>query len=221
MSPRSYQMRVCQNPACGLRYPLLENHPFGERCPACLGETRAVLTVDLSLAPEAAAAPGSRRGSVLLDNLRSAWNVGSILRSADGLGFQHAYLCGITPTPQSVEVRKTALGAENQVSWSAHRDGVKLARALEGAGGILLALETAPEAVPLSDLELESYTPEKIILVLGNERTGVDPSILQAAHRVVSIPMRGQKRSINVASAFAVAGYQIQMKMRDRTNGRP
>ena len=64
--------------------------------------------------------------AVLLDNIRSAWNVGSILRSADGFDFSHAYLCGITPTPEVDAVRKTALGAEDYVTWSHHKDAVKV-----------------------------------------------------------------------------------------------
>ena len=108
MSISSFEIRICQS--CGLRYPLTEAHPFGARCPHCLGETRVVLKKVLSEKEEEIELR-SKKGevrAVLLDNIRSAWNVGSILRSADGFGFNHAYLCGITPTPEVEAVRKTA-----------------------------------------------------------------------------------------------------------------
>ena len=79
--------------------------------------------------------------AVLLDNIRSAWNVGSILRSADGFGFSHAYLCGITPTGDNEAVTKTSLGAEDSVPWSHHKDAVKLAKGLKTEGWRIYVLE--------------------------------------------------------------------------------
>src|SRR5687768_16181194 len=121
MQPQTHQIRTC--PACGLRYPHTTTNTFGTRCPACLGETRITLRIRhspyplahvpvRSLPSAASAAPkrSTREFAVLLDNIRSAWNVGSIFRSADGFGFTHDHLCGITPTPESEAVRKTSLG---------------------------------------------------------------------------------------------------------------
>src|SRR6185503_3266240 len=113
MPIHSYEIRTCNS--CGLRYPLMVNHPFGTRCPVCMGETRVVLQRSLRAKDRTWEVQKEGSGlnfAVLLDNIRSAWNVGSILRSADGFGFSHAYLCGITPTGDNESVTKTSLGAE-------------------------------------------------------------------------------------------------------------
>jgi tRNA G18 (ribose-2'-O)-methylase SpoU len=148
---------------------------------------------------------------VLLDNIRSALNVGSILRTADGFGFEHAYLCGISASPTSAEVRKTSLGAEANVAWSLHPDGLRLCRQLKEEGFHILALETAEGATDLKDWKPRVRAGDcKIVLVLGNEVTGIDPGILQASDEVVCLPMHGQKRSFNVAVSFGIAGFQIR-----------
>jgi tRNA G18 (ribose-2'-O)-methylase SpoU len=143
---------------------------------------------------------------VLLDNIRSAWNVGSILRSADGFGFGHAYLCGITPTPEVDAVRKTALGAEEFVTWSHHKDAVKLVKGLKLEGWKVAALEEDQRAIPISQF-IDSSQP--VVLILGSEVTGVDPELLDLADSILYIPMRGQKRSFNVANAFSIAAYAL------------
>jgi len=209
MSEDSYQIRLC--PHCGLRYPLIRSHPFGERCPQCLGETAIVLEYPLereTLANDKKL-PRDINLSVLLDNIRSAWNVGSIFRSADGFEFRHAYLCGITPTPENAEVQKTALGAEEFVTWSDHKDAVKLVKGLKAEGLKVWALELTETSKPLAG---KLKTPKELVLAVGNEVTGVDPGILELADEVIHIPMRGQKRSFNVAIAFAVAAQIIRSR---------
>ncbi|MFT3894729.1 MAG: hypothetical protein QM730_24125 [Anaerolineales bacterium] len=122
----TYEIRICDS--CGLRYPLVQGHPHGTRCPICMGSTRVILSRELIYEPTGdlsrggsksflTPAPSARKAgfAVLMDNIRSAWNVGSIFRSADGFGFVHAYLCGITPTPEVEAVAKTSLGAEDSV----------------------------------------------------------------------------------------------------------
>ncbi len=139
----SYEIRICNS--CGLRYPLVEGHPFGTRCPVCMGETRVVLRRAVECEHQRTNTRRDQgRGkkiAVLLDNIRSAWNVGSILRSADGFGFSHAYLCGITPTPDNEAVTKTSLGAEDSVPWSYHKDAVKLVKGLKAEGWKVYGLE--------------------------------------------------------------------------------
>jgi tRNA G18 (ribose-2'-O)-methylase SpoU len=147
--------------------------------------------------------------AVLLDNIRSAWNAGSILRSADGFGFIQAYLCGITPTPDQEAVTKTSLGAEDSVPWSYHKDAVKLVRGLRRAGRKIYALELHDRAVEIGQL---SRPPGNSILVVGNEITGVDPELLDICDQLLYIPMRGEKRSFNVAIAFSVAAYALTGK---------
>jgi 23S rRNA (guanosine2251-2'-O)-methyltransferase len=159
---------------------------------------------------------GSQNLAVLLDNIRSAWNVGSILRSADGFGFQHAYLCGITPTADNEAVTKTSLGAEDSVPWSYHKDAVKLVRGLKVEGWKVCALEDDERAVSLESSsslalrvlsKMQEQTPALHVLILGNEVTGVDPELLSLCDEIFYIPMRGEKKSFNVAIAFGIAAY--------------
>ena len=146
--------------------------------------------------------------AVLLDNIRSAWNVGSILRSADGFGFSHAHLCGITPTPELDAVRKTSLGAEDFVAWSYHPNAVQLVRGLKLEGWKVGALEEGERAIPLAQFKKSQMTGN-FLLIVGNEVTGVDPELLDLADVILHIPMRGQKRSFNVANAFSIAAYAL------------
>ncbi len=210
MSADSYQIRVCQN--CGLRYPLVKDQRFGERCPICLGQTIIVLeqALDRESQPSDQTLDSEIDLRVLLDNVRSAWNVGSILRSADGFEFQHAYLCGITSTPEKPDVRKTALGAQDSVGWSAHKDAVELIKKLKKENFEIWALEQTKHSSPIHSVLRQLNTPKNIVLVVGNEVTGVDLGILEIADRIVHLPMRGQKRSFNVAIAFAVAAQILR-----------
>lgn len=217
MSDSSFEIRVCES--CGLRYPLVAGHAHGTRCPVCMGETRAVLQRELIFEPARATNTALRdrgrtrkRGElgVLLDNIRSAWNVGSIFRSADGFGFTHAYLCGITPTPENEAVQKTSLGAEDSVPWSYHKDAVQLVRGLKREGWIILGLEEDARGVDVAEIDL-SYggIRRDTVLIVGNEVTGVDPGLLDLCDQIISIPMRGDKKSLNAAIAFGVAAYVL------------
>ncbi|MGE5376230.1 MAG: TrmH family RNA methyltransferase, partial [Bacteroidota bacterium] len=154
MLEKPFEIRFCES--CGLRYPWVEGQPFGSRCPACMGETRAVLRREMRPEPTRprpqAKSTAKREMAVLLDNIRSAWNVGSILRSADGFDFSHVYLCGITPTPDHEAVTKTSLGAEDTVPWSNHKDAVKLAKGLRKTGRGIYALEENERAVELNQV---------------------------------------------------------------------
>jgi len=145
---------------------------------------------------------------VLLDNIRSAWNVGSILRTADGFGFAHAYLCGITPTPENKDVQKTALGADEFVTWSHHMDAVKLVKGLKKEGWRVWALEEDERAQPIDQI---ANTTLNTVLIVGSEVTGVDPALIDLADHIFYIPMRGQKRSFNVAVAFGVAAWVLKV----------
>jgi 23S rRNA (guanosine2251-2'-O)-methyltransferase len=230
MPIQSYEIRICNS--CGLRYPLAEAHPFGTRCPVCMGETRVVVKRELiaepsahtfkeepfdspALAPGASVAQGKRgkRLAVLLDNIRSAWNVGSILRSADGFGFSHAHLCGITPTPENESVTKTSLGAEDSVSWSYHKDAVRLVKGLKAEGWKVYGLEEDARATPLESdsllSEIREQAPRLQVLIVGNEVTGIDPELLDLCDQILYIPMRGEKKSFNVAIAFGIAAYAL------------
>ena len=208
MTATYYEIRLCQN--CGLRYPLIEDHPFGPRCPICLGETRAVSKHAMSLfssMEEESATRGKINLSALLDNIRSAWNVGAIFRTADGLGIDKLYLCGITPTPDSEAVRKTSLGAEESIAWEYSRNAPETVNKLKGKGYKFIALEQDNRAIPLMDYRFPN--PEPPILIVGNEVTGVDPELLNLCDQILHIPMLGRKCSLNVEVAFGIAAFQL------------
>jgi 23S rRNA (guanosine2251-2'-O)-methyltransferase len=158
----------------------------------------------------------------LLDNIRSAWNVGSIFRTADGLGVSKLYLCGITPTPDNEAVRKTSLGAEETVAWEYSRNAMETAKKLKGEGYRVIALEQDERSIPIDTLVPERSAAQskgmltKDVLILGNEVTGVDPGLLDLCDLIVHIPMHGQKRSFNVEVAFAIAAFQLS---RDQVQG--
>jgi len=222
--PSFYQIRQCENPDCGLRYPLTEGHSFGERCPLCLGPTRMELQRPLDQEPFPAGSPPSPRRrrppgrrpepvegvrvEALLDNVRSAWNVGAIFRTADAFGVRCLHLCGITPTPENTAVAKTALGADKTVTWTASKNALTTARELKATGARLWALEQDERAISATDFFTDSQIRtdlRPIVLIVGNEITGVDPALLDLCDKIFYIPMRGQKRSLNVEVAFGVA----------------
>jgi tRNA G18 (ribose-2'-O)-methylase SpoU len=151
-----------------------------------------------------------RRLSALLDNIRSAHNVGAIFRTADGAGLRELYLCGFTPTPEDVPaIAKTALGAERSVPWSYHPNAVALADDLRAKGARLIALERLPKATPIYRFRAEPPDERPWVLVIGNERAGVDPGLLERCEDVIALPMAGEKVSLNVAVAFGAAAYWL------------
>lgn len=156
--------------------------------------------------PDDPAYPASRVPlHVVLDNLRSAYNVGSIFRTADACRATHLWLCGMTAHPPHPKLEKTALGAEHAVRWSyfeRNRDCVTRLKELEVP---IVALEVLPGAIPYHQFSW----PQPVALVVGNEDHGVHERILRLCDAVVYIPMLGIKNSLNVASAFAVAAYGI------------
>ena len=210
MHNNAYEIRKCES--CGLRYPLTVGHPIGTRCPVCLGETRLILSRELITEPTRDTVPQTFRRplferAVILDNIRSAWNVGSILRSADGFGFTHAYVCGISPTPDNEAVAKTSLGAEDSVPWSYHKDAVQLVKGLKKEGWRILALEEATAAKDIGQAVIADYD---IALIIGNEISGVDPDLLTLSDEILAIPMRGEKKSFNAAVAFGIAAFALR-----------
>lgn len=204
MSADFYEIRHCPN--CELRYPLTANHPFGPRCPSCLGETQVVRRNTFSNFLQREEGPGNKGNFfALLDNIRSAWNVGAIFRTADGLGVRKLYLCGITPTPENESVCKTALGAEESVAWEYGPNALNQAKRLKSDGCRLIALEQDSRAIPINEYQIPTSDSRYSILILGNEVTGVDPDLLDLCDQIVHIPMYGQKRSFNVEVAFGIA----------------
>lgn len=156
--------------------------------------------------------PNPVKTYLLLDNIRSALNVGSIIRTAEGAGIEHLYLCGFTPTPEHTKVSKTALGSEANVDWSYHSNAVAIALALRCEGTRLISLENAPNSMSLFDIE-DHFSNEKVALVVGNELTGIDPELLALSDTVAHLPMAGTKGSLNVAVALGIAVYWLRASM--------
>jgi 23S rRNA (guanosine2251-2'-O)-methyltransferase len=214
MTIHSYEIRICTS--CGLRYPLSAGNSFGIRCPICMGETRLVLSRELVTEPARYlpfdSDPLKPVKAALLDNIRSALNVGSILRSADGFGYRHVHLCGITPTPENETVTKTSLGAEDSVPWSYHKDAVKLVRGLRKEGWLIVGLEEEERAISIQDegaWKRKEDLGRNVVLMVGNEVTGIDPELLDLCDHILCIPMLGEKKSFNVAVAFGIAAYAM------------
>lgn len=212
MTSRPFEIQVCNT--CGLRYPVEKNHQYSIRCPHCLGETKVVsqkVIHEEEMIREKVKKQNNVTFSVLLDNIRSAWNVGSIFRSADSFGFEHVHLCGITPTPENEAVKKTSLGAEAYVGWSYHKDAVKLVEKLKVTGWKIYALEEAinSKQLPVDNNQFSVVSEQKIVLIVGSEVTGVDEGLLTLCDEIFYIPMQGKKRSLNVAIAFSVAAFVL------------
>lgn len=205
-----YEIRECTEASCRFRFPAASAQLASDRCPWCGGRTQVVHQLappgDVASGATAAVAGASSPMAALLDNVRSVFNVGSIFRSADGAGLRHLYLCGVTPTPEHRKFAKTALGAEQHVAWSHHRNSVLLADALLAQGCTLWALETHVNACSLLDAP---PTPPSLVLVVGSEVTGVDPDLLARCARCIVIPMAGRKQSLNVATAFGIAAVLL------------
>lgn len=148
--------------------------------------------------------------SLLLEDVRSAYNVGSVFRTADATGLQELLLCGYTARPPHKEISKTALGAEDTVRWRAFQDSLPAARALREDGRELVAIETSLHAVDLFD-----WVPRfPLCLVFGNEVTGVRPELGAFCDTHVRIPMLGHKHSLNIATAVGVVLYELLRKYR-------
>jgi 23S rRNA (guanosine2251-2'-O)-methyltransferase len=211
-----FQIRRCTRETCRLRFTTELADPRAERCPVCRAPTeqigppygQALITQAVSDADAHAAGAGLHL-EVLLDNIRSAWNVGSMMRAADGVGVRHVHLCGVSATPDNPKVTKTALGAEKALPWTFYPDGLIAAQAMKDRGMRLWALEGGERSVSLLDAA-DDLPGAPLGLVAGNELTGVDPGLLEMCERVVSLPMLGVKGSLNVAVAFGIAVYFIR-----------
>jgi 23S rRNA (guanosine2251-2'-O)-methyltransferase len=203
-----FQVRQCTNPDCRFRFPVTDSRALGEVCPVCRMSTELAATYAEGFKPELLPTPAEPLIEVLLDNIRSIYNVGSILRTADGAGLTHLHCCGITPPPNHPKVVKTALGAEKTVGWTRYANGLETAISLKQRGYQLLALECTPDATLLPQINLSHSQP--VVIVIGNEIAGVDPGILAICDQTIMLPMQGIKNSLNVASAFAAAAYILR-----------
>lgn len=149
---------------------------------------------------------------VVLDNVRSMNNVGSIFRTSDAFLIEKIILGGITPTPPHREIQKTALGATESVNWEHQPDLLQYLNTLNKDEFIIVSCEQADKSTFLQHLTIE--TSKKIVLILGNEVDGVSEEIINISDFVVEIPQFGLKHSLNVAVSAGIIIWQIVQKLR-------
>jgi len=147
---------------------------------------------------------------VILNNIRSLHNVGSIFRTCDGAGVEKLWLGGITGYPPRAEISKTAIGAEENVVWEHAQDPVVPVRELKSKGYHILALEQTDQSVPYSDVRPAG----PVCLIVGNEVEGVSDELIELCDSAADIPMRGVKNSLNAAVAAGIMIYHLHASLR-------
>ncbi len=148
--------------------------------------------------------------SLILDNIRSAHNVGSAFRTADAFKADKLWLCGICATPPSAEIHKSALGAEDSVPWEHRGDTLSLVRELQEQGWTVLSVEQTEHATELQDFEPQPGA--RYALVFGNEVDGVQQEVVDASDGALVIPQFGSKHSLNVSVSVGVVLWQFVRK---------
>ena len=145
---------------------------------------------------------------MVLDNVRSLHNVGSVLRTADAFRIEAVYMCGITATPPSAEIHKTALGAEDSVAWQYFEDTLQAVEKLKTEGYTVLAVEQVEGSLKLGDFAFEPQ--KKYALVMGNEAKGVRQDVVDACHQALEIPQYGTKHSMNVSVTAGIVMWEVE-----------
>lgn len=149
---------------------------------------------------------------IVLDNVRSLNNIGSVFRTSDAFLVEAVYLCGITATPPNVEIHKTALGAENSVAWAYYSDTDQAVEELKKNGYTLCAVEQAQNSIMLDELQLDSA--KKYAVVLGNEVKGVQEDVVSRCDCCVEIPQYGTKHSLNVSVAAGMVIWEFSKQLK-------
>ncbi|MBO6577317.1 MAG: hypothetical protein JJ896_18410 [Rhodothermales bacterium] len=158
------------------------------------------------VAPEDLAQVQRHPVCLVVENVRSAFNVGSMLRSADALRLDHVYLTGFSPPGDHRGVNKAALGAQDAVPWSHTRDTIDVLGSLKQRGYTLAAVEITDSPTDARRLPRADFP---LALVVGNEVSGVDPKSLELCDLALELPQFGMKHSLNVAVAMGVVGYDV------------
>lgn len=146
---------------------------------------------------------------LIIDNIRSAHNVGSIFRTADGAGVSKVYVCGFSPTPENYKVLKTSLGAEKTMPWEYYRQTWRLLEKLKKEKVRIVALELTSKSKNIFQYKISNS--RGVALIVGNEVKGLSKGILKYADEIVEIPMSGNKESLNVSVAAGIAAYYIRV----------
>ncbi len=148
--------------------------------------------------------------TVVLNDIRSLYNVGAIFRTADGAGLEKIWICGITGHPPDKMISKTALGAEDAVDWEYRSDCVSVVRELKDQGYQIVLLEQME-----GSRAHDAFTPERpVCLVIGNEISGVSDDLIRLTDAAVEIEMAGIKNSLNVSVAFGIMAYAFRKSLK-------
>jgi len=148
---------------------------------------------------------------VVLDNVRSALNVGSVFRTADAFAVEKIYLCGITATPPHKEISKTAIGATDSMDWEYVKDISDAINHLKSAGYKIFGIEQTSKTTLLQNVKIEPN--QKIAIVMGNEVMGISDAILPLLDEVIEIPQFGTKHSLNVSVCTGIVIWELFKKM--------
>jgi len=203
-----FQIFECQNKECRLRFPSNLTIDNFEKCPSCGFRVLPVGTPFTNQKPKAVITqPPLTRIHLLLDNLRSTLNVGSIFRTANCAAIDHIYCCGTTPTPTHAKFSKSGLTSEETVSWSYHRNALEVVENLKHKGFNICSLEVTSQSTSVFNQSSSVNSGNHVLLVVGNEISGIDPGILDLSDSIVYIPMLGTKTSLNVSIAAAIGIY--------------
>ena len=144
---------------------------------------------------------------VILNSIRSCYNVGSIFRTSDGVMIEKLYLCGYTPYPPKKEVLKTALGSQESVTWEFVKDAKEVIHSLKEKGVNICALELTESSMPHFNLNIDNFP---LALIVGNEITGVSQDLLDLCDFSIEIPQFGIKQSLNVAVAYGISVFEMR-----------
>ncbi|TNE63638.1 MAG: TrmH family RNA methyltransferase [Bacteroidetes bacterium] len=164
------------------------------------------------LSPEAFGEAEKLPVVLVLDNIRSGLNIGSVFRTSDAFAIRSVFLCGITATPPHREILKTALGSTETVTWSYWEHARDLVEHLKQAGYQVYAVEQTTEKTWLQDLDLQQG--QQYAFVLGNEVDGVSEAVLEVCDGAVEIPQFGTKHSLNVAVAAGILLWEVTRNLR-------
>ena len=148
--------------------------------------------------------------TIILDNVRSAINVGSIFRTSDAFLIENIILCGITATPPEKEIRKAALGSTDSVKWEFFENTIDAVSKLKIEGYHIIGIEQANKSTMLNDISL----PKKpIVIIMGNEVNGVTQEIIDVCHAVIEIPQFGTKHSLNISVTTGIVIWELWRKL--------
>ncbi len=206
----SFQIQECTAKNCRFRFPIMEGKKVINSCPKCDAPLKKVgLSYGRHRVKKESFSPDSLEIEVLLDNIRSIYNVGSIFRTAASVGVSKLHLCGMTATPENPRLAKTAIGAEELVAWEYRHNALHAAKSLQDEGFSLWSIEGGEEATSLFDAK-PPQNKQKLMLIIGNELAGIDPEIMEISERILYIPMQGGKESLNLTVAFGIAAYFLR-----------